>query len=174
MKRRYLTFLAALLIALPLGANSLGFSLGYFGRSVEGNPSLTTAGAEFSLVVKMWDKPVANPSLIARTSFGPDESGAFGFPYLQVGLGLDLFRMLNHPFTFLSLNSIAYAPMVGVSYTYDTARQKHLAGLEFSPIKLVQKDYWYEALAPFIHFDVSARRVDSWGFNIIRFTYLLK
>jgi hypothetical protein len=173
--KRLLVFLViGLLLIGSLSARSVGYALGYYGQSVEADSELTSSGAEFSLVYKPFNLAFANPSVIGRTALGTLEDGAYRVPYLQIGLGLDLFRTTRHPFNFLAHNIIAYSPMIGVSYAFDPRRDTALLALEVSPFKLIQKDFWYEVLSPFFLYDIVKGEMDSWGFNIIRFTYFLK
>lgn len=173
--RRVLIFsLVLLALALSLPARSIGYGFGYYGQTNESQPDLTSSGVELSLVYKPWDFAFANPSLIAKSALGTDQSGAFLVPYLQIGLGLDVFRTIHHPFNFLAHNVIAYSPMIHVSYHADLRQEHALLGLEVSPFKLVQKDFWYEVLSPFFIYDIQEGELDSWGFNLIRFTYFLK
>jgi hypothetical protein len=64
--------------------------------------------------------------------------------------------------------------MVGVSYSFNPKRNMSLLALEASPFKLIQKDFWYEVLSPYFFIDMEKGEIDSWGFNIIRFTYFFK
>jgi hypothetical protein len=174
MKRLLVFLVLGLLLIGSLSARSAGYALGYYGQSMEADPALTSSGVEFSLVYKPFDLAFANPSVIGRTALGTLYGGAYTVPYLQIGLGLDLFRTTRHPFSFLAHNIIAYSPMVGVSYAFDPRRDVALLVLTASPFKLIQKDFWYEVLSPYFFIDMEKGEIDSWGFNIIRFTYFFK
>jgi len=174
MKRLLVFLVMGLLLIGSLSARSAGYALGYYGQSMEADPTLTSSGVEFSLVYKPFDLAFANPSVIGRTALGTDQGGVYRVPYLQIGFGVDLFRTTHHPFNFLAHNIIAYSPMIGVSYSFNPKRNMELLALEISPFKLIQKDFWYEVLSPFFLYDIAKGEMDSWGFNIIRFTYFLK
>lgn len=173
MRRLVIILVMVFTFSSALSGRSIGYGLGYYGQTVETLPQQTSSGVELSLVYKPWNFAVANPSVIAKGALGTDQSGKYGVPYLQIGLGLDLFRTTRHPFNFLAHNIIAYSPMVYVSYAFD-ARNQSFLGLEISPFKLIQKDFWYEVLSPFFTYDVQKGELDSWGFNLIRFTFFLK
>jgi len=174
MKRLLAFMVVGLVLIGSLSARSIGYGLGYYGQTVEAQPQLTSSGVEFSLVYKPWNLAFANPSVIARTSLGTDQGGVYRVPYLQIGFGVDLIRTTRHSFNFLAHNVIAYAPMVGVSYSFNPKRNMSLLALEASPFKLIQKDFWYEVLSPYFFIDMEKGEIDSWGFNIIRFTYFFK
>ncbi len=174
MKRCIVLLAFAALSIGTLHARTFGYGVGYYGQSVEAQPQLTSSGAEFSLVYKPWNLEFANPSIVAKTALGTIQDGSYQVPYLQIGLGFDLFRTIRHPFNFLAHNVIAYAPMVRISYAYDPNSTAGFLSWEVSPFKLMQKDFWYEVLSPFFFYDLEKKSMESWGFNIIRFTYFLE
>lgn len=174
MRRLVSILVMVFLLSSALSGRSIGYGLGYYGQTVESDLQKTSSGVEFSLVYKPWNFAFANPSVIAKSALGTDQSGKYGVPYLGIGLGLDFFRTTRHPFNFLAHNIIAYSPMVSVSYTFDPRRGQSLLGLEISPFKLIQKDFWYDILSPFFTYDVQKGELDSWGFNLIRFTFFFK
>ncbi len=174
MKRSLFLILLTSLLITPLSARSVGYGVGFYGQVVASDASLTTTGSEFSLVFQPAQFSVFNPSLLVKLPLGLDEVGSVLLPYGEIGLGIDLFKLLDHPFNFWSQNIIAYTPMVSLSYQYDFRRNLSLASIGFSPFKLSQKDFWYEFFSPFVTYDLSTGSLDNWGVNLIRYTYLFK
>lgn len=173
--RRYIPTLMILFLLLsPLSARSLGYGVSFYGQTIVEDVDLTTSGVEFSLVYKPYSFKYFNPSLVARTAFGTEADGAYRIPYVQMGLSVDLLRTINHKFNFLSSNVVAYTPALMGSVHFDPRRDRTLFSLGFSPFKLSQKDFWYEFFSGFVTYDLKTGEMDTWGINLVRYTYLFK
>jgi hypothetical protein len=55
----------------------------------------------------------------------------------------------------------------------DPMRESSSFTVEMSPLKLSQKDFWYEFFSPFISFNLDEGVVDSWGITLVRYTYFV-
>lgn len=174
MRRWMMLCIIFALIANPLTSRSLGYGLSFYGQTIIEDVDLTTSGVELSVVYKPYSMKYFNPSLIAKAAFGTEADGSFHIPYAQVGLNIDLLRTINHKFNFLSSNVIAYTPAIQTSLHYDPRRELTLLTMGFSPFKLSQKDFWYEFFSGFVTYDLATGEMDSWGINLIRYTYLFK
>lgn len=172
-KNILLTFVLFLLI-FPLSAKSFGYGLGMYGQSVVLDESASSGGVELSFVYQPWLLPVGNPSLQLKAAMGSDISRSLVFPYVELGISFDLFRIIDHPFNFYANNIVAYDPALSLAYHFDTQGPAHLMSVGFSPFKLSQKDFWYEFFAFYVAFDVSTNTVDNWGINLVRYTYIFK
>lgn len=161
-------------LVMPLGARSLGYSVGFYGQSGFEDVHHANSGVELSLVYQKSYRPILNPSFYIRGAFGTDMDGLFVLPYQEIGISVDIFRTINHPFSFLSSNIIAYDPAISVAYHWKTGQEGQYMTLGISPFKLSQKDFWYEFFAPFVSFDLDTWTVDTWGINLVRYTYLYK
>lgn len=172
--RKLLVSLILLMLCSSLFARTLGYGVGFYGQNVEAEPERASSGAEISLVYKPLLLPYLNPSLHVKNSVGTEMDGEWVAPYWEVGVSVDLIRIINHPFNFLAHNIIAYTPSVSVAYQYDPRRGRSLASVGFSPFKLSQKDFWYEFFSPFLTYDLSSGMLDSWGVNLVRYTFFFK
>jgi hypothetical protein len=148
--RKVLVTVLLLVLCSSLSAQTLGYGVGFYGQNVEAEPERASSGAEVSLVYKPLLLPYLNPSMHVKTSVGTEMDGEWVAPYWEVGMTVDLIRIINHPFNFLAHNIIAYTPSVSVAYQYDPRRDLSLASVGFSPFKLSQKDFWYEFFSPFL------------------------
>jgi len=172
--RKLLLSLVLLVLCTSLSARSLGYGVGFYGQNVEAEPARASSGAEFSLVYKPFLLPFLNPSLQVKNAVGTEMGGEWVAPYWEVGVSVDLIRIIDHPFNFLAHNIIAYTPSVSVAYQYDPRRNLSLASVGFSPFKLSQKDFWYEFFSPFLTYDLGSGELDSWGVNLVRYTFFFK
>lgn len=172
--RKLLLSLVLLVLCTSLSARSLGYVVGFYGQNVEAEPARASSGAEFSLVYKPFLLPFLNPSLQVKNAVGTEMDGEWVAPYWEVGVSVDLIRIIDHPFNFLAHNIIAYTPSVSVAYQYDPRRNLSLASVGFSPFKLSQKDFWYEFFSPFLTYDLGSGELDSWGVNLVRYTFFFK
>jgi len=164
-----------LVLAAPLFSVSLGYGVGYVGETTFANASGdATSGAELTFVYKPWNSVVFNPALVGGTSVGSDGNGNLAVPYIRVGCTFDVLRTFHHPFAFTSPNVIAYTPSINVSYLYDPDGHQSLLMLEASPFKLSDKDFWYEFFSPYVSIDPIAKSLETWGINLIRYTYFFK
>ncbi len=174
MKRKMIMVLVLLLLASSLSAKSFGYGLGMYGQSVLQDEAASSSGVELSFVYQPWLLPIGNPSLHIQAAMGSDMAGALTFPYLELGLSVDLFRIIKHPFNLFANNIVAYDPALSVSYHVDLVGEQHLLSVGFSPFKLSQKDFWYEFFALSVAVDIGTRKVESWGINLVRYTYLFR
>jgi hypothetical protein len=158
----------------PLHARTLGYGLGYYALSVEDTESASGSGAELSLVYEPFLWKAMNPSLVLSATAGKTFADEFAIPSVGIGVSVDLFRTLHHPFRFVEHNPIAWDPSVSASLQWSPQRDKSLITFAASPFKLSQKDFWYEFLSPFVSYDLHEGTVDSWGFDVIRYTYFFK
>lgn len=173
--KRMVVFSCALMIVLNmLGARTLGYGAGWYGQSVEESQGRVSSGTELSFVYKPWYLPFGNPSLTAKVAVGTDQNGDWVVPYLECGINMDILRTIKHPFNSISQNVIAYTPMISMAYQYDPMRHMTLVSFSASPFKLSAKDFWYEFLVPFVVYDPADMTMDSWGINLIRYTFLFK
>ena len=118
-KNILLTFVLFLLI-FPLSAKSFGYGLGMYGQSVVLDESASSGGVELSFVYQPWLLPVGNPSLQLKAAMGSDISRSLVFPYVELGISFDLFRIIDHPFNFYANNIVAYDPALSLAYHFDT------------------------------------------------------
>ena len=174
MRRLVIVALVVLLVASPLVAKSFGYGLGMYGHSDVHDVGASSSGVELSFVYQPWLLSVGNPSIHIKGAMGTDMQGSLTFPYAELGLSVDLFRILRHPFNFFANNMVAYDPALSVAYHFDKGSPSHLLSVGFSPFKLSQKDFWYEFFAFYVAFDVSTNTVDNWGINLVRYTYIFK
>lgn len=174
MKRTILLAFVLLLLLFPLPSKSFGYGLGMYGQRVVLDEDASSGGVELSFVYQPWLLPVGNPSLHLKGAMGSDMSRSLVFPYLEVGISLDLFRIIDHPFNFFANNIVAYDPAISFAYHFDTQGSSHLMSVGFSPFKLSQKDFWYEFFAFYVALDLGTRTVDNWGINLVRYTYIFK
>jgi hypothetical protein len=173
-KPTILLMLLILLISTPVTAQSFGYGVGYYGEEISDGPERLSSGMEISLAYRPWLLEYGNPSLVGKIALGTNQDKEWVIPYLQVGLHVDLVRTMNHPFNFIAHNVVAYTPALGVFYQFDPARETSTFTMEASLLKLSQKDFWYEAFSPFIAFNMDKGVVDSWGINLVRYTYFFK
>ncbi len=173
-KSTILLILLILLVSTPLMARSFGYGFGYYGEEVVDGPERLSSGMEVSLAYRPWLLKYGNPSLLGKIALGTDQDKEWIVPYLQAGLNIELVRTTQHPFNFIAHNVVAYTPAVGFFYQLDPAREVSTFTVEASLLKLSQKDFWYEFLSPFISFNMEKGVVDSWGVNLVRYTYFIK
>ncbi|MDY0287721.1 MAG: hypothetical protein RBR15_02725 [Sphaerochaeta sp.] len=175
MKRNLILLIGLLvLLSSSLSAKNFGYGLGMYGQSVLQDEGASSGGVELSFVYQPWLLPVGNPSVHIKGAFGSDMAGTLTFPYVELGISADLFRVIDHPFNFFANNIVAYDPAISVAYHFDLQDSSHLLSVGFSPFKLSQKDYWYEFFAFYVVMDIGTRTVDTWGINLVRYTYLFK
>ncbi len=175
MKRVLLALaLMLLFVSSSLLAKSFGYGLGMYGQSVVANEQDSSSGVELSFVYQPWLLPVGNPSVHVKGAMGSDMNGSLTFPYVELGLSMDLFRVIDHPFNFFANNIVAYDPAVSVACHFDVGRASPLVSVGFSPFKLSQKDFWYEFFAFYVSMDVGTGSVDNWGIHLVRYTYIFK
>ena len=174
MKKFGIVIVILLGLVLPLEARSLGYSVGFYGQSGFADENQASSGVELSLVYQPWSRPIANPSVFVRGSFGTDMAGLFVVPYYEMGVSVDVFRTINHPFNFLANNIVAFNPAVSLAYHWKPGQEGHYVSFGISPFKISEKDFWYEFFSPFVSLDLDTRTVDSWGINLVRYTYLYK
>jgi hypothetical protein len=168
--------LALLLLCLlmPLPAKTLGYGLGYYAQTVTQDVQETSSGIELSLAYEPFLFQFCNPSLVVATAVGSNLDGDSTFAYVHSFLSIDVFRTLSHPFSFATINLVAWDPSIGIGYQWVPSSKQHLLTLSASPLKLTQKDFWYEFFSPFISYDLSNGNVENWGFNLIRYTYFFR
>ena len=174
MKRSVLLILVLTLVTSPMVAKSFGYGLGMYGQSDVLDVGASSSGVELSLVYQPWLLPVLNPSVHGKGAIGSDMQGSFSFPYVELGVSVDLFRIINHPFNFFAHNVVAYDPAISLAYHYASERARHLVSFGISPFKLSQKDFWYEFFAMYVAIDIMTGAVDNWGINLVRYTYIFK
>ncbi|MDN5333091.1 MAG: hypothetical protein PWP59_353 [Sphaerochaeta sp.] len=172
-KSTILCMLLLFLLSTPLLSRSLGYGLGYYGEEIMDGPERVSSGVEVSLAYQPWLLEYGNPSLVGKVAFGTDQDKEWIIPYLQAGLNIDLVRTMNHPFNVIAHNVIAYTPAIGLFYQMDPMRESSSFTVEMSPLKLSQKDFWYEFFSPFISFNLDEGVVDSWGITLVRYTYFV-
>ncbi len=174
MKRFLLVSIVALLLGAPLVAKSFGYGLGMFGERVVLEEGASSSGVELSFVYQPWLLPIGNPSMHIKGAMGSDMQGELTFPYVEIGVSVDLFRTIRHPFNFFANNIVAYDPALSVAYHFNPESLSHLVSVGFSPFKLSQKDFWYEFFAFYVAMDVRSNSVENWGINLVRYTYIFK
>ncbi|HKL58458.1 MAG TPA: hypothetical protein VJ863_01055 [Sphaerochaeta sp.] len=174
MKRHLLLPLVLILLASPLVGKSFGYGLGMYGQSDLQDRQASSSGVELSFVYQPWLLPVGNPSVHIKGAMGSDMQNSLIFPYVELGFSVDLFRVIDHPFNVFSNNIVAYDPAVSVAYHFDVEHASHLMSFGVSPFKLSQKDFWYEFFAFYVAVDVESQKVDNWGINLVRYTYIFK
>jgi len=174
MKRFLIVTLILLFLAFPLVAKSFGYGIGMYGQRVIATEQDSSSGVELSFVYQPWLLPIGNPSVHIKGSFGSDMLNSPVFPYVEVGVSVDLFRVIRHPFNFFANNMVAYDPAVSLAYHFDRQSTSHLLSVGFSPFKLSQKDFWYEFFAFYVALDVAKGTVENWGINLVRYTYIFK
>ncbi|MBI9095883.1 MAG: hypothetical protein JEY71_13510 [Sphaerochaeta sp.] len=174
MKKRILVAFLVLLAVSPLVAKSFGYGLGMYGHSDLQDVGAFSSGVELSFVYQPWLLPFGNPSVHSKGAMGSDMQGSLTFPYVELGISVDLFRTIKHPFNRFANNIVAYSPAVSVAYHIDGEGPSHLLSVGFSPFKLSQKDFWYEFFALYVAMDIETGAVDSWGVNLVRYTYIFK
>lgn len=174
MRRSMLVALLLLMIASPLVAKGLGYGLGMYGHRDVLDMGSSSSGVELSLVFQPWLLPIGNPSVHLKGSVGSDMQGSPVFPYVELGVSVDLFRVIKHPFNFFANNIVAYDPAVSLAYHFDRESASHQVSVGFSPFKLSQKDFWYEFFAFYVALDVGTGAVDNWGINLVRYTYFFR
>jgi hypothetical protein len=172
--KKILLSLLLLGLLMPLSAKTLGYGFGYYAQTVTQDVSETSSGIELSFAYEPFLFQFCNPSLVVATAVGGNLDGEATLAYAQAFLSLDVFRTLSHPFSFVATNPIAWDPSIGVGYQWVPASRQHLLTLSASPLKLTQKDFWYEFFSPFVSFDVSNGNIENWGFNLIRYTYFFR
>jgi len=173
MKRIILLFVLMAYMT-PVFANSIGYGTGFYAQTVETPVAQSNSGGEFSLVYVPKLLPYCNPSLQVKVAVGTDQDQMWLVPYVKVGIGLDLVRTINHPFNYFTHNVTAYSPSVGFFYQFDPQRGRSFLSIDIIPFKLMQKDFWYEFFSPFVSYDLSTGRLDNWGVNLVRYTFLFK
>jgi len=174
MKKSLLVALVLLLVGFPLVAKSFGYGLGMYGQSDPLVIGDSSSGVELSFVYQPWLLPVGNPSVHIKGAMGSDMQGKLTFPYVEFGVSVDLFRIIDHPFNVFTNNIVAYDPALSVAYHFDANSTSHLLSVGISPFKLSQKDFWYEFFAFYVAVDLVSQRVDNWGINLVRYTYIFK
>jgi hypothetical protein len=175
MKRVVLALaLVLIFVSSPLVAKSFGYGLGMYGQSVVANEQDSSSGVELSLVYQPWLLPIGNPSVHIKGAMGSDMQGSLVFPYVELGVSVDLFRVIDHPFNFFANNIVAYDPSISLAYHFDREGASHQVSVGFSPFKLSQKDFWYEFFAFYVALDVGTGEVDNWGINLVRYTYFFR
>ncbi len=175
MKRTLTVVLLLLIFASPLASKSFGYGLGMYGQSDLLNQEVSSSGGvELSFVYQPWLLPIGNPSAHIKGAMGSDMQGSLIFPYLEVGVSVDLFRAIDHPFNFFANNIVAYDPAISVAYHFDVKNASHLMSVGCSPFKLSQKDFWYEFFAFSVAIDLATGAVNNWEINLVRYTYIFK
>ena len=161
-----------LVLLLLSSLNSLfARSFGYFvAQDGEKTSSNAYGGASFGLVLQPFQRSFLNPSLFVSLSMGTDMQSRFLLPAATMGVTIDLFRTMNHPFMFIAHNKIAYDPSVsvGMQLRFDDSTRPALY-FGASPFKFSQPDFWYEFCSPF---GTYSNKGWSWGVAIFRFTFL--
>lgn len=174
-KSTILCILLLFLLSTPLLSRSLGYGLGYYGEEIMDSSERVSSGVEVSLAYRPWLLEYGNPSLVGNIALGTNQDKEWVIPYLRLGLDIELLRTTKHPFNFIAHNVVAYTPTVGFFYQLDPMRESStFFTVEVSLLKLSQKDFWYEFFSPFISFNLNEGVVDSWGINLVRYTYFLK
>ncbi|AEV30493.1 hypothetical protein SpiGrapes_2736 [Sphaerochaeta pleomorpha str. Grapes] len=163
-----------LFLFMPLSARTLAYGLGYYAQTVTEDEQRTNSGLEVSFVYEPFLFTVCNPALVVSAAYGKNINGNRGVPYIQAALSIDIFRTLHHPFSLIAHNPIAWDPSVSVGYQWVPEAEQQLLYLSASPLKMSQKDFWYEFFSPFVSLDVSTKKIENWGFNLIRYTYFFR
>ena len=174
MMKKISLILLLLCLLMPLSARTLGYGLGYYAQAVTGDERRTNSGAEVSLAYEPFLFTFCNPALVVSTAFGKDLDGNRMVPYIQAALSMDIFRTLHHPFSLVAHNPIAWDPSVSIGYQWVPDADQQLLYLSASPLKMSQKDFWYEFFSPFASMDISTGKIESWGFDLIRYTYFFR
>ncbi len=163
----------------PLGASpvrSFGYGLSAIGKSGISHPESTMGGIGLSLAYAPFSFPWFEPSLKGEVVAGNTSSG-FSLRFVRAAMGFDLFRTLRHPFSVMTNNPSAWSVSLDIGVQFDFDRMDELPKLYLActPIKLEDKDFWYEWCAPYLTLDCSdgGVSIDSWGFVLFRFTYLV-
>lgn len=168
MVRRILCMLLACTSLLPLSAGTFGF-----GVAKDGEKTDDAAYGGFSgwVVWEPREYPVCNPSLYLNVPVESDEDWHVRVPALALGMQVDLFRTLHHPFSFLAHNRIAWDPAVGigVAWRFDGDDDRPALVLSASPFKFSVPDFWYEAFAPFFTYSDEGW---TWGIALLRCTWM--
>lgn len=173
-------FLLLLVVTIPslsaaVSTRSLGFGLSAVGQSGIARPQETMGGLGASLSYAPFSLTWFEPSLRAEVTAGVTETG-FSFRSVRAGFGLDIFRTLHHPFQIMTNNPSMWsvALCVGVQFEFDRMSEYPKLYLSCTPIKLKDKDFWYEWCAPYMTLDFSngGAVIDSWGLVLFRFTFL--
>lgn len=158
-----------------LSTRSFGYGLSAIGQSGLTHPEETMGGLGISLSYAPFSVDWFEPSLQAEVSVGVTQSG-FSFRSIRASLGFDVFRTLRHPFQIMTNNpsmwSISLA--AGVQFEFDRIGEYPKLYLSCTPIKLKDKDFWYEWFSPYMTLDFSSGRtvIDSWGVVLFRFSFL--
>ena len=171
--------LLLVVIVQPLPAavstRSLGFGLSAVGQSGLVHPDETMGGLGVSLSYAPFSIPWFEPSLQAEVTAGVTNAG-FSFRSVRAGLGFDIFRTLHHPFQTMTTNPSMWSVSlnVGVQFEFDRIGEYPKLYLSCTPLKLKDKDFWYEWCSPYMTLDFSTGKtvIDSWGLVLFRFTFL--
>ena len=164
MRKAILTLILILSLS-SLHAFSLGYGIGTSGTSGE------VRSASFDVTLKA-DLTASRKVLVdGDFGFGYNESGAFGLNTASFSLWVHPFMFARHPFTFMFINELAYAPglSVGVMLTRN-ADLYWKAALDL--VHLYDSQYVYDFLTPFVYFDRNLGYA-GWGVELFHMSVLL-
>lgn len=165
MKKICMILLAVVCIT-PLFGRSLGYSAGLTGETVKDN---SYGGLSYALVYKPYERVWLNPSFSLGGFAAFDHQDKLCHPSISLNAGVSFYRIMNHPFWFLSHNKIAWEPSMdaGIQVKFDDGSYPAFL-LEFSPFCFSQPDFHYEFFVPYFTF---SDRQNSWGINLFRVTW---
>ncbi len=163
MKKTILTLILVFSLS-SLHAFSLGYGIGTSGTSGD------VRSASFDLILKSDLSASKKVLLDADFGFGCNESGVFGLNSASFTLSLHPFMFAHHPFSFMFINEMAYAP--GVSAGVMLSRSAELYWkFALDAIHIYDSQYVYDFLSPFVYFDRNFGYA-GWGVELFHMSVL--
>ena len=163
-KRKTLVIMLLVFMALsPAFAKAENRIIGA-GPAVGGN-SLRLSDVKAHVLARPFSSDVMNPFVRLETGveFGKD---TFNWSGLDAGLGFEIFRSMWNPFSFAQSNPGPWSPALYGGVNTDLRSLKW--NIEFSPVRVLDRDYVYEWLGVFWNFDKDG--LENWGVRLFRFS----
>jgi len=160
----FMLFIIAPMVFAADSQKPVAFRFGA-GISVSGY-SNAHSGVELNAVFRPFSLNVANPFFRLETglSFG---KGDFLYSGFKAMAGLELFRTMWNPLAFTMINKGPWSPAMSFGVITESFSSVEML-FEFSPFRVLDKDFIYEWFPVFGVFD--GTRFDSWGVYLFRFT----
>lgn len=164
MKKSILLFILLICVL----SNAFAFSLGY-GVSTSGCAG-DIQSASFN-VKGVCDLTKSKQFLLTcDAGFGNDSSLKFGLNNIDFKMSFYPFVFSKHVFSFMFINSMAYAPGVGVGVMLDRSFN-HYYTINLDLIHLYDTQYVYDFLSPMIYFDKEFKYA-GWGIELFSMSVL--
>lgn len=163
MKKAILTLILVFSIS-SLYAFSLGYGIGTSGNSGD------VRSASFDLTLKADLSSSKKVFVDADFGFGCDESGVFGFNTASFTLSLHPVMFACHPFSFMFINDMAYAPGLSCGIMFSRSWDLYWK-FSLDLVHIYDSQYVYDFLSPFVYFGKGFGYA-GWGVELFHMSVL--